>query len=394
VAISILMLEFKGFTRMTTQMAYDMESTGITPERIRASGISIVQEVISRAKKVSPPTNSSHIGGDTWAFEFQTLEEAVTFGWMLLRTFLGLATNQAVFFLKPSLALNMGRPKWQDGRFLDDTSIETYQVADKGRPYHFYVLGEAIGPLSDIQWVRFAPPPKNLSCKAEVRILDWQSMVPPNAPRTEAPPDIHLPSLLLDNEVLYANTPAEAVQNIIRQQSRAHSVISFGGPVPYDIPMYREYLNATFSMLRSGYPCQWTVLSYLPVFEARYSFAWLEICRWLSSNWPQSFAFAAFIIPGDQPRPFSFHIYDDEVIHIGLRSFSPQRGAPTMNSAIMFRNGRIASRFREEFMENWRRIGPLDKEKYERISSQFSCLTQEEKEEILTAVREFQEDPS
>ena len=388
-SIPILMMEFKGFTQMATQMAYNMETTGITPERIRASGITIIQEVIESARTSSAPSKSAHIGGDTWAFEFRRLERGIVFGWSLLRAFLERATEQAVFFLKPSIALNMGQPKWQNDQFLDDTSIETYRLADKGRPFHFYVMGEAADLAQKIEWVRFSSDPVELPVRTDTRLLDWQAMSPPGVD-TEGSSHVFLPSLLLDNEVLYANTPREAVQNIIRQQSRAHSVIVFGGPVPYDIPIYREYLHSTFSMLKSGWPCQWTVLSYLPVYEARYSFGWLEICRWLSSTYPHAFAFTAFVIPGDQPRPFSFHIYDDELIPMGLRSFSPQRLAPTMNSGIMFRNSRIASRFKEEFLENWRRIGPFDDEKYETFDDQFSCLSNKDKEDVKNAVKEFQ----
>lgn len=387
----ILMMEFKGFTQMATQMAYKMETTGITPERIRASGISIIQEVIESTKTGAAPSKYAHIGGDTWAFEFRRPERAIVFGWSLLRNFLERATEQAVFFLKPSIALNMGQPKWQNDQFLDDTSIETYRLADSGRPFHFYVMGKAVEAARKINWVRFSPDPVDLPVRSETLLLDWQAMSPPGVD-TVGSSHVFLPSLLLDNEVLYANTPREAVQNIIRQQSRAHSIIVFGGPVPYDIPIYREYLHSTFSMLKSGWPCQWTVLSYLPIYEARYSFAWLEICRWLTSAYPRAFAFTGFVIPGDQPRPFSFHIYDDELIHMGLRSFSPQRGAPTMNSAIMFRNGRIASRFKEEFMENWRRIGPFDPGKYEAFDAQFSCLSHKEKEDIKKAVKELQEE--
>ncbi len=385
----ILMMEFKGFTQMATQMAYNMETTGITPERIRASGIAIIQDVIESTKAAAPPRKSVHIGGDTWAFEFRSLETGVIFGWHLLRAFLERATEQAVFFLKPSIALNMGQPKWQNDQFLDDTSIETYRLADKGRPFHFYVMGKAVDAAQQIGWIRFSSDPVEPPVRTEARLLDWQAMSPPGVD-TVGSSHVFLPSLLLDNEVLYANTPREAVQNIIRQQSRAHSIIVFGGPVPYDIPIYLEYLHSTFSMLKSGWPCQWTVLSYLPIFEARYSFAWLEICRWLTSTYPKAFAFTAFVIPGDHPRPFSFHIYDDELIHMGLRSFSPQRMAPTMNSAIMFRNRRIASRFKEEFLENWRRIGPFDQKKYEAVDAQFSCLSLRDKEEIRSAVKELQ----
>lgn len=390
-AIPILMMEFKGFTQMATQMAYDMDTTGITPERIRGSGLSIVREVVEAAKEAAVPSNFAHIGGDTWAFEFRRIEDAVIFGRSLLRNFLKLATEQAVFFLKPSIALNMGQPKWQDDRFLDDISIQTYTVADNGRPFHFYVLGRAVEPVEKIEWVRFTSSGDDRPHEGEMRILDWQAMTPPME-KGEGVSRLFLPSLLLDNEVFYANTPKEAVQNIIRHQSRAHSVIVFGGPVPYDIPMYREYLRATFALLRSGWPCQWTVFSYLPVYEARYSFAWLEIGRWLSKTFPRAFAFTAFVIPEDQPRPFSFHIYDDEIIHIGLRSFSPQRGAPTMNSAIMFRNGRISSLFKEEFLENWRRIGPLNREMHKNLLSQFACLSDKEKNVIQSAVKELQDE--
>jgi hypothetical protein len=387
-SIPILMMELKGFTRMATQMAYDMETTDITPERVRASGIAIVRDVVERIRTSIEPTNFAHIGGDTWAFEFRSMKDAVTFGWMLLKTFLELVTEKAVFFLKPSLALGVGQPKWQDDRFLDDTSIETYRVADKGRPYHFYLLGDAIGLAKRIDWVRLSTASSAPPFQGDMELLNWQAMVPPEM-ETGTTGGVFLPTLLLDNEILYANSPGEAVRNFIRQQSRARSVIVFGGPVPYDIPIYREYLRSTLSMLRSGWDCKWTVLAYLPIYEARYSYAWLEMCRWLSMTYPRTFAVAAFVIPENQPRPFSCHIYDEKAVHIGLRSFSPQRGSPTMNSAIIVRSPRIAARFKDEFLENWRRIGPLDESKYEHLKDQFTCLAPGEKEKIKSAVDEL-----
>lgn len=102
-----------------------------------------------------------------------------------------------------------------------------------------------------------------------------------------------------------------------------------------------------------------TVLNYLPKDEAEVSYVWLELCRRLQARFPTRFAHKAFVIPAGQLRPFSYHVYDTRFVHIGLRSYSPARGTPTLSAAIMLSNENIARRFTDEFLENYRSVRPL-----------------------------------
>jgi hypothetical protein len=373
--IAILVMEMRGFSRLGSELARDMQFVGVTPERVRSAGIQIVNGVIDAAKRSAPFLSSMHLGGDTWFFTFEDVASALDFSRALLSAMLSLANDQGIFYLKPSLALTIGKPKTSDGRFLDDESIAAYKVADSGKPYHLFVLGKAIDTIKRIASADLAPY-GSVETEPEVQILDWMRLNQDDEsgiPQRSA--TVSLPTLLLDSEVIYSNSTREALTNIKRQQERSVSIAAFGGPIALDIPMYREYAQSVIKLLRTNPQVRISILSYLPLNETANCFTWLELCRRIVVERPDQFAVAAFTIPETQLRPFSYHIYDDRIIHIGLRSFSTQTGTATMSSAIMFRNAQVTQRFREEFLENWRRVGPLTDAAYANILTGLKGLT-------------------
>jgi 4-carboxymuconolactone decarboxylase len=149
VAAPILLMEFKGFAALATQLARDTESVGLTPDRIRASAIEIINRTIESAKAAVHCSHAMQLGGDTWYFLFDNLEEAISFGCYLLDSFFKQATESGIFFLKPSLAVSLGDPKLLGERF--PVLIARNQTVEM--PYHFNLAldnGVKPGELSEI----------------------------------------------------------------------------------------------------------------------------------------------------------------------------------------------------------------------------------------------------
>ena len=240
-----------------------MDEVAVTPERVRASAIIIINNTASECAKLNTPTHSAHIGGDTWYFQFATLETALRFGCAFLHRCRRLVTDNGLFFIKPSLALAMGEPKLSDGRFLDDESIGAYRLADGGKPFHFYIHANALEAVAAIGLLDLKSPASGASQRPEVTTAEWQKLISSDA-SDKKNIEISLPTLLLDSEVIYSRSATEAVGNIVRQQSMSKSVCAFGGPVPLDVPFYRSYLRDTLASLKQDDGPKFSVLSYIP----------------------------------------------------------------------------------------------------------------------------------
>ncbi|WP_420862600.1 hypothetical protein [Algirhabdus cladophorae] len=378
-------MELRGFSQSATDLARELESLEVTPERVRASGIEVVSQIIEKAKEVSSPSQSMHLGGDTWYWNFQEMGEAYQFALALLNGFKRSALEQGLYYLKPSMAIGFGDPKFDGPRFLDDASIETYKKADGGRSYTLFAVENAIAELATIG-VPMAPHPK-FSDDPNVRHIVWTKEPDPQS--GEPALEISLPKLLLDSEVIYSETASGALANIVRQQERSGSALVFGGPGSLDDPVFRSYISNTIALLRSEKEVSLTVISYLPLNEIQSSYAWLELCRQMQIEFSDSFAFSAFAIPKGQLRPFSYHIYDHETVHIGLRAYSPQKGTPTLSSSIMLKNAKIAERFETEFMEHYRSLGQLSDKKYAELLGEMEGISNSEKNRVLKSVNEI-----
>jgi hypothetical protein len=341
-------MEFKGFTGMATDLSRGTSVIGITPERIRASGINVVQELISQASLSVTPEKNEHLGGDTWALVFKSLGDALLFACAILRGFHTIASRRAVFFLKPSIAIGVGNPKWKSGRPLDDVSITTYRVADKGAPYDLVLVGDAIPTSLQYEWVKHANDTSISGIEVPLKRVDWQASIPPGLKETNDIP-VSIPPLLLDSEVIFSSTRRDALEMLSSQEESAKQVLAFGGPVAYDVPEYADYLKAAVRRLRTRSDLMLTTLTYIPELEAKYGYVWLELARRMHIEHPSRFAPAAFFLSGTQLRPLSYHVYDAEVVHFTLRSFVPQRGVEALSASFLFRNSSIAERFRAEF---------------------------------------------
>jgi hypothetical protein len=354
----VVIAEIKGFAKLSTELARGMDAVAVTPERVRASAIQIINETAKASSLTNTPTHSAHIGGDTWFFQFADIITAAWFVCSFLHRCRRLVTETGLFFIKPSIALALGEPKLSDGRFLDDESIGAYRLADGGKPFCFYVHANAVSSMSGAPWLKLEGSISSEQERPEAILGKWQEVIPADI-SAEEDFKISLPTLLLDSEVIYSRTASEAIGNIVRQQANSASVCAFGGPVPLDVPFYKSYLRETILALKRDSGPSFSVLSYIPHNEPATSYAWVELCRRLSIQHSARFAFSAFTIPEGQLRPFSFQIFDQGTVHLGLRSYSMQTGTPTMSSAIMIRNRNIAERFYGEFVENYRKVGVL-----------------------------------
>ena len=381
----VVIAEIKGFGVLSTELAKAMDEVAVTPERVRASAINIINTAVSVCSKRNTPTHSAHIGGDTWYFQFGEIESALRFGCSFLHHCRLLVTEKGLFFIKPSIALAIGEPKLSDGRFLDDESIGAYRLADGGKPFHFYIHTNAIPTVSGVGWFSLKPSDSGQLHGLEASIAAWQDSMPPDIADEQAL-DISLPTLLLDSEVIYSQSAQEAIGNIIRQQSTSKNVCAFGGPVPLDVPFYASYLRDTLACLKRDDGPKISVLSYIPQNEPVASYAWLELCRRLSIRYSDRFTFSAFSIPEGQLRPFSYQIFDQTTVHLGLRSYSMQKGTPTMSSAIMIRNKNIAERFHGEYVENYRNIGVITEKTLGEIISSLNGLTSTTKNECMSRI--------
>lgn len=384
---ALFFMEFKGFTALATDLARSTDSIGITPERIRASGISIVQELIAQASLSVSPEKNEHLGGDTWALVFRTLEGSLLFACALLRGFQNVASRKAVFFLKPSIAIGVGEPKWKNGRPLDDTSITTYRVADKGTPYDLVLVGEAI-PLSlQYQWVKHGENTSVSGVELPLRRVDWLKSTHPGIVETIDIP-VSIPPLLLDSEVIFSSSWRDALGMLSSQETSARQVLAFGGPAAYDVPEYAAYLRGAVYRLKTRSDLMLSTLTYIAESEARYGYVWLELARRLQIEYPNRFAPAAFFLPKTQLRPLSYHVYDGEVVHFLLRSFVPQRGVEALSASFLFRNPSIGERFRAEFSQSWQRVGLLDDSSFTRLI-EVCRLTAAEKKDAMSVVDEI-----
>ena len=271
--------------------------------------------------------------------------------------------------MKPSLAIGFGEPKFQGERFLDDDSIRSYVVSDKGSSFAYFAVGAAIPELKALGNVPLIPPPEKHAANSDVQAIDWKVATVEGQEPELAP--IEIPALLLDSEVRYSETTVSAVRNLMKYQKESDSAQIFGGPVPLVENFYVDYVKDTIALLKAGTGAKFTILSYLPLNEVESSLTWLELCRKLSILHQDRFAFAAFTIPDGQLRPFSFHIYGNQTVQIGLRAYSSHHGTATMSSSITLRNAKIAAKFSSDFIENFRKIGRLEAAAYSRLLEAF-----------------------
>jgi hypothetical protein len=382
---AIVVMELRGFEAMAVQLAREGDPFGVTSERVRASSVVLMNGILDQAASNNRPDVRFHVGGDTWYFNFEALNSAIKFAVDVTNIALNHALSFGTFFLKPSLGVNIGIPKLDGNRFYDDYSITAYRFADKGKAFSVQIVGGAFEAIKRTKEFPFQEAEHPHPDYGPYGILEWQK-IQASAENVTVARQVSVPKLLLDSDVQYSDSTDDAVEVMLRYQDRASEILSFGGPAQINQPLYRNYVKRTIASIKSDPLKKSTVLSYIPLDEPATSFGWLDLCRRLSYKLPGQFVFAAFPIPQGQLRPFAYHIYDKAIVFVGLRSFSPHRGTATLSAGIVFRAQQVAQRFREELLENFRKIGALDDSKFAALTSAMIGLTPELRRSVLSDV--------
>lgn len=376
---TMAVMELKGFTQIADSLALKMDHIGLTPERVRASIVEILSTSIKRTNALQHCTQWFYVGGDTWFFIFDDLADGIRFSSMLLGVLFNAISSKGLFYIKPSIAINVGEPKIQNERFLDGDSILAYRIADKGTPYKLRLVNNAVMQSERYDWVIFSGAQEQIDDTNEkyvIRDIDWQNIVM-NLKLDVTMPDFDLPSLLLDGEVLFSENVHDAMYNLVKQQKNSSSVFSFGGPVDIRQPIYMDYVKGLITQAKKQSDFHVSIINYLPIEKPELCHIWLEVCMTLSELLKEKSICKLFVLQKESIRPISYHVFNDEVIFLGLRAYSVQRGISTMSSSIMFRNKKIASKFKDEFMESWRLIDNLDSKYYQKLLSTLSEITVE-----------------
>lgn len=380
---AIAVLELKGFTQISDSLALKMDEVGLTTERVRISTIDLVRNLIAKLKETFSTNEDHYIGGDTLFITFDDIDVAIEFSIFLMKGCLDLVNNKGLYYLKPAVCVGYGELKTQDARFFDNTSIKTYRIADKGYPFTLwaagaevvnyvkqsskYIIKEAVDEeLVELRW-------KDYDASEELFLL----------------PEINIPTLLLENEIIFSNSPEDAVSKIIKYQNNSKSIYAFGGPIPSDIAYYNNYLKDTISLVKSDKTKSWNIISYLDLKDKKSCYYWLELARRLSILNPENYNFTAYIIPENVLIPFSYQIYDEELVHLGLRSYSLKLNRATMNASIIFKSKRIAERYTNEFTESYRKLGKFNDTDFTNLITELGVIESTIRKEGLELVEQL-----
>ena len=378
---TILIIEFKGFTKISTSLALKMEEITLTPEKIRAGIIEITNKLIENVNKTNSYNSKFKVGGDTFVITFNELRQGIDFGVLLMSEFLKAVTENGYYYLKPCACISSGDIVLHDDSFLDDTSIETYRVADKKEPFTFWAKGnDCIRNLKDE-----TIPTANYIEEEELIKIDWLN-VKDRANKSIGLPDFKLPQILLNNEIIFCQSPLEALNQILINQEEAKVINAFGGPIPYESASESDYLKQTIQFIKNDTNKKWNVVSYLDLSNKKSSFYWLELARRLSNLYPNKYNFTAYAILTGTLIPFSYQTFDNKSTLVGLRSYSLELGRATMSSAIVFRNSKITERYILEFTESYRKLGKFDDAKFSELLNQINLTEQNARRDCMNLV--------
>lgn len=290
--------------------------------------------------------------------------------------------GQGLYYVKPSLALGWCEPSFSDSRFLDTGSIDVYRVADGGRAYTLYLVGAAIERTT----FAFAGAEESArKCDATVRQLAWQKVVAGTDVNSDA---VTISPLLLDSDVIYSDSAELAIDVILSEQAASKEVLIFGGPPSLGEPLYARYVKDSINLIRGG-DTKFAVMSYLPASDPAASMTWLEVCYRLARECPATFRFGAFPIGDGQLRPFSYQVFEKVRVHVGLRGYDPFRRTPTLSSAILLRNPRIAQLFAADFTQSFHTIGQVDSDRHHSLTQSFPQLDVPSRQRMEQAVRQL-----
>jgi hypothetical protein len=383
---AVLVLELRGLTQQAEVLAQELEHVSMNAQRIRAATIDVTKGAIARVSAEQHPEASGEQGTDTFFWTFPDVDSAAVFGSLLIADLWDKASRQGLYYVKPSLGLGWCEPQMSDSHLLDDGSLETYRVADGGRAFTLYLVGDAVGKTT---YPFLGPEEQARKANVGVRPLDWRAVVANSAIDQST---INIPPLLLDSDVVYSDTAAAALSVILGQQGASREILVFGGPPSLNDEMYIHYVRESIRLIRDAQNgCQFAIISYLPVNDSTSSAIWLELCTRLAAECPTRLRFSAFLIGQGQLRPFSYQVFERKSVHVGLRGFSPFRETPTLSSAILIRNARIAQLFVNDFNQSFQSIGAVDDDKHHELKAGLGKLDQHRRTQVETTVRELLE---
>ncbi|MDP9120745.1 MAG: hypothetical protein M3O15_05150, partial [Acidobacteriota bacterium] len=262
----------------------------------------MVSQIIIRCRPLSPFTREEHVGGDTWFFQFDTIQAALTFGSALLVECQARVMENGIYYLKPSFATILGKPALQQHRFLDDESIAAFKVADAGEPFTFSLLGNMVAAAQALPELKVTAAPRVGTL--ERVYLDWRAYALAR-PTAGSEKTVTVPTLLLDSDVIYSRSGDEALNRLRLQQETSREIFAFGGPISLADPDSRSYIRSALALVRQPDGPSMSVLSYIMNDEAELAYAWVVICCRLAAEFPGRFFFRSFQVAQGQPRPFS-----------------------------------------------------------------------------------------
>jgi hypothetical protein len=376
---TILIIELKGFTEISTSLALRMEEIILAPEKIRAGIVEIINELIENVSKSSHYNSKLKVGGDTFVITFNELHQGIDFGVLLMSEILKAVTENGYYYLKPCACISSGNIVLHNDSFIDDTSISTYRVADKREPFTLWVKGnDCIRKLKE----KAIPTVEHIE-EDELIKIDWLKI---KNIYSIGLPNFKLPQILLDNEVLFCHSALDALNQILVNQENANVINAFGGPIPFETANESEYLKQTIQFIKHDIHKRWNIISYLDISDKKSSFYWLELARRISNLYPDKYNFTAYSISPDTLIPFSYQTFDSKTTLVGLRSYSIERGRATMSSAIIFRNTKITERYTMEFSESYRKLGKFDDAKFSKLLNQIDLTEKNLRRDCMNLV--------
>lgn len=358
---AILAIELKGFTQIADTLSLKMERLELTPERVRVSTIKIIQDLLKVINQEFTSSESHYIGGDTFFLTFPNLEISLKYASRFLYSCKQLVLEKGLFYIKPNLCIGWGEIKTDGARFFDNTSIQAYRVADKVPPYSLWISGE--DTISEFKKLNKYTIKEEKS--EDVFEIEWTNIIED----TPYVPEIKIPTLLLENEIIFSNSANDSLKQIINYQKDANKIYAFGGPIPYENAEKSNYLKQVIKDVKSE-DKKWVIISYLEKNDIASSYYWLELARRLQNMYPNNYSFTAYIISENTLIPFSYQIFDDQIVHLGLRSYSLEQNRATMSAGILFKSSRIAERYKDEFTENYRQLNKFTDAHFTKLISE------------------------
>lgn len=350
----VVVIELKGFAEISGPLSYRMDKIGLRDTQIKLKYRNIVNGLIAKSGENFPPINYKEIGGDTWVIQLNDIDEALHCASHILRLAYEQVVKSGLYYIKPVVAVGEAKPVFEGDRFLDNETISIYRVADSGEPFALYVIN-APQETKYVTSIDLNDKLEKLSKEVEISEVDWKYY---NFSHKDLALEdtFYLSSLLHDNDIALFQTSHESLSKFSELQHKSKKIFAFGGAVKYNSQHFDEYVRSMFSLF-STKDVKCYVLTYLDKHNSAINtYYWLSLCKLFLEEYPAKFVFGFYEIEIDKVKPLSFHIYDEEFVHLVLRSYQPAEDTHTMSSSVLINNTLLARKFTDEFLENFRKV--------------------------------------